>query len=841
MNNDIQRGILAAVIKKRQSAGRKNLLILGLFIAIVFIVVVAVVIVIVRRRREAENKRKTKDAISLVDIKTKNAALAEQVDIPSDVLEDSLHKEIKKEKEKDKIKKCNVPPLLNGLCGEGYKLENGCCYAKESITNTRNEKLQMAKDLIIEVSVSIFAGFVLELMIAVGIKAATEKVAITAGTRGAVVASKTTKAAAAGTKAARAAASIAKAARALATGARIAASAAVKYTAAASGGPPGWIAAVLMFMFDMVSLTIDLLDVDGYDSYTSQGILTKMKNVVDYSMASELEKMDMDYPFMFPITTAYPVEMPLAQDYATNVLIEKYISKDIELEKHKNAKVALESYVQKIVDDPDSDPPIPEEYSNFITQMVEDRHIERDQLIFSKLKELLGEKAYTIEYYEAISSPVRLGVSLSEEGAKEWNSQHEQTWLNNNDLYRPPDQSTIENPDPPAACYTDTYYVYESGPSDNPVMVPRKLPVKTVLGNYYGSLLAYCEKMRQMKSTSTSVNPKELGTRFNFNSGVCEFTKEYCRRYGFEFKDNDCKPHPGQNVAEMIFGQTITRASIREWERRKDDFKSGDPARVSAAAAKAVLDPTGIGTATFEEAKKSYAKKSQPATVGECPSGMRDDGVNCWLDPYKIPTGTIPDTCRASEPTKIPPRCYEPCPEGYEPNEAVPTLCEPKCGGDTPLKRGLTCYEDCRELEGGQGGWFNGSLFECAACNNGWSRDGLFCKRRGRLREWPYRQRRNQKPIGGPKQRNSHSVKCPEDKEERDGLCYEPCQNKGPEGQYKYKGVLDWCQPEGGAGIKKGLDDRMTCPDGWERKGPLCYEPCKEGERDDGLFCKKAG
>ena len=840
MNNEVQQAIAIAIKKKSQSSSRRRLG-WGFFIGIVFVVVTAVVIVIVRRRREAEIDKKQRDAINLVDIKTKNAALAEKAGIPSEVMEDALGEEIGKEKEKKK--KCNVSPLLNGLCGEGYNLEKGCCYPKEARTSKRNEDLQMAKDIVTEVSISIVAGFVLERMIAMGIYAATKKGAVTAGTRAAVAGTKTARAALAGSRAARAAAAAAKAARALAAGARIAATATAKYSAAASAGPPGWIAAGLMLIFDAVSITLDILDVDGYDSYTSQGVLNKMRSIIDYSMASEFEKLEMDYPFMFPITTAYPEEMPLAQEYANSVLVEKYMKKDIELEKHKNAKIAFDAYVKKIVDNPDSEPPVPQEYTDFILQMLKDRHKERDSLIFSKLKELLGEKAYTIEYYEAISGPDRLGVSLSEEGAKEWNSQHEQTWLNNNDLYNPPDPETVEKPDPPAACYTDTYYVYDSGPSDDPVMVPKKLPVKTVLGNYYGPLLAYCEKMRQMKGTSTSVNPKALGTRFNFNSGVCEFSKEYCRRYGLQFKNNDCKPAPGQDIAEMIFGKTITRGSIREWERRKDDYRSGDPARVSAAVAQTIFDPTGLGRVTIEEAKKSYAKKSQPATVGDCPSGMRDDGVNCWLDPYKIPTGTIPNTCRASEPTRIGTRCYEPCPVDYEPNEAVPTLCEPKCGGSRPLKRGTICYEDCRELEGGQGGWFNGSLLECAACNRGWSRSKIpgFCEKPGGFKAWPYRQGRSQKPIGLPKQRKSHSAKCPEGKEERDGLCYEPCKNKGPEGQYKYNGVLDWCQPEGGAGIKKGLDDRMKCPEGWERKGPLCYEPCKEGERDDGLFCKKAG
>ena len=808
----------AIVIARRRAASRRTFMFLGA--GLILIVIVLTIVLVMRRRRAAATRF---EGVSAAQAREIVSTAAEELGIPSEDMQAALDREI--EAEQNERKKCIVSPLQNGTCGSGYYMENGCCYAKDPKTSQMLENLELARDIAVEVSVGLAAGMILEYMLKRGL-----------GSRAVAGGAKATRAAASAAKSARAAAAAAKAARTVAVTTAKTGASTMKYSTAASAGPPGWVAAAVMLLFDAISLTLDLLDVDGYDSFTPQKTIENMRNIIDYSMASEFEKIDMDYPFMFPLTVAFPAEMAIAQEHMTAQITAKYM--ETELPKNKAAADAFDAYVSSIVDDPDSDPPVPEAFTAFIVQLIKDKHVDRDRAIFTKLQELLGDRAYKIAFYESISSPDRMGISLSQEGAREWNSEHEAEWLAGVDMDAPEDTRASVMP---TACYTDTYYVYESGDAKNPNMVARKLPEKTVLGNYYGPLLSYCEKTRQMKSTSTSVNPRALGTRFNYDTGVCEFSRDMCKRYGLEFKNNDCKPKPGQEVTEMIFGKTITRASIREWDTRKDDFNSGDPGRIATATLKTIVDPTGIGTTAVKEAKKSYAKKSKPATKGACPSGMRDDGVNCWLDPVKRGVGKIPNECSDGQ-TKIGLRCYEPCPDGYEPNPVMPSFCEPTCGGNLPIKDGLFCYEDCAKRGTG---WFNGSLVECAACNNGWKSDGfLGCKRDSPFAWkgiWAYRKPRRQKGIGVGKPRKSHSLKCPEDKVDDDGLCYTPCKPKGDQGQYKYNGVLDWCQPEGGAGIKKGLDDRWICPEGFDNKGGVCYEKCKEAERDDGLFCKKAG
>ena len=799
-------------------------------VMLLFLLLIAVaVVVVVRIRNVAKIQEKGRfEEVSISNIKRKLAANAENAGIPAEEMENAIANEIKDIETKEKEGKlCNISPLPSGRCGKGYSMENECCYPQGSKRNKTHEKLQLAGAIIKDVGLSVMAGVIIEKAVYRGLTTSASRAA-------------TKSTAAAARQAVKTAVAVARAARTAAAAGK-AAAAGTRYAVAASGGPIGLMVAAALLVFDAVSMTLDILDVDGYDSFTSQGLLTNMKNIIDYSVAKEFEKNDIKYPMIFPISTIFPEEMALAQEYMNAQIIEKYL--DVEMAKNASVQSIFDKYIQDVIENPDVEQPVPKEYLDFIVNLNRIKHLERDRAIYSKLTELLGDQAYKISFYESISGPDQIGISLSPEGAKEWNSENEEIWLQNNDLFNPPDPETIKIPDEPAACYTDTYYIYTSGPADKPNMSPKKLPEKTVIANYYGSLLAFCEKMRKMKSSSTGVNPKALGTRFNFDTGICEFSKDLCKRYGLEFKDNDCKPRPGQGVAELIFGTTITRASIREWDQRIEDFKSGDPGKVSLALLKVGYDPTGILSTAVQEGMKSYPKKAKPTTIGDCPSGMRDDGVNCWLDPVYRGTGK-PLGCKADEEKKGQ-LCYPKCRDGYKSSGLE---CEGKCPkGST--NTGLTCLQPIHAYIPGNkcSNPFRKCFYQRAPCRDGYTYRGTTCNEKC-LPDFTFRsgaagsafcdKPRNRYSRAGDAKPLSLSS-CPDGEERQGLLCYKKCSDKGDQGQYKYKGVLDWCQPEGGAGIKKGLDDRMKCPDGWERKGPLCYEPCKEGERDDGLFCKK--
>lgn len=73
--------------------------------------------------------------------------------------------------------------------------------------------------------------------------------------------------------------------------------------------------------------------------------------------------------------------------------------------------------------------------------------------------------------------------------------------------------------------------------------------------------------MRRWANARLGVRPSDYGVTFDFDTGLCRYTKEYCTRYGLQYKglddgSYDCKPFPGQGAFEFLLGTTITRAGI---------------------------------------------------------------------------------------------------------------------------------------------------------------------------------------------------------------------------------------------------------------------------------------
>ena len=142
--------------------------------------------------------------------------------------------------------------------------------------------------------------------------------------------------------------------------------------------------------------------------------------------------------------------------------------------------------------------------------------------------------------------------------------------------------------------YTDKYYIYESGTSDNPVMKEKTLPEKTVIATGYGTLFSMCEKRRKNKSSSAPITPTNYGSYFDFENSKCIFTSSLCNRYGLKLENNDCVMREGQKEAEIIFGTTTVRASIDQWQDRQNQFESGDFGEIASATVQTILDPTGL-------------------------------------------------------------------------------------------------------------------------------------------------------------------------------------------------------------------------------------------------------
>ena len=529
--------------------------------------------------------------------------------LKKDEFKEELKKETDKALSEDPRINCAIKPNAHLGCGENFVIdtETGCCALKPGREPSAAEmKLQLAKTVGTEIVVGLIAGEALEYLIK----------------KGPMLTAKALKAAVS---------VISKVAPKLAM---MLGSATAKYTTTMSAGPPGWIVSAVMLAFDAISLTVDLLDVDGYDSYTSNSVIINMKKLMDYSMWKSITDAGLDYPLMFPLTEAYKNEFEAAQEFMAGEMFTKIVQP--EMLKDPVANKQWEDFLAAAIEDPNA--VFPDTLTKFTTDTMEKFHKERDLILFTKLQELLGDEKDNVAIYEFMSAPKRIGVSLSRKGAQEWNDKQRETWFKNNDMFKPPEKP-IDYVDPSFAMYTDTYYVLDlANPGDekNPNMIPKKLPGKAVISGPYGPVLSMCEKRRQIKGISEAVDPRALGVRFNMETGMCDFTKKFCDRYGLEFKGNNCKTRPGQKFAETVLGTTITRASIREWERRKDLIRSGDPLKIAEAYYLTVFDPTGLGTAgvkkLIKELGEAKPKKTEPAKKVPCPPGTRDDGTSCWKD-----------------------------------------------------------------------------------------------------------------------------------------------------------------------------------------------------------------
>ena len=1071
---------------------------------------------------------------------------------------------VKKEVKKIVDESCAFPPAGELGCYGNYEDDpnkEGCCKLKAGATPGLNEKIELAKTIGAEIAVGLVVGEAIEQGLkkaggkasqkvsqkaaAKAVQEGSEKAAVkatqegseaaakggaaatkggAAATKGGVAATKSgvaaTKSGVAATKggvaaakggvaaakggvvAVKTGATAAKGARvgvALAKGGAKMAAAGAKLAGSASkmaGGPVG----AVMILFDIISITLDLLDVDGYNSYTSQDMIEQGKRAIDHGEYASIEnEPSIDYPRLFPLYEFCPDEIGMATELMFMQMFEQYTIPNLPLDPVAGPK--WDAWIAALVEAEDTgapEPDLPSEVLDFSIQTAAKYHKERDVFLYENLRLLLEPDRFALlELVEWASSGTRQGITLSRAGASEWNTASRDIWLTHNDFFKPPPLE-LEYTNPTAGVYTDRVYITnraDPGPDDNPntIAVPFSelrtqhpqgelvfpnypAGAKMVIAADYGGLVAFCTKRRQLSGVSTAIDPVQLGVTFDMENGVCNFTKAYCRRYGMEYKNNNCRTNDAQKFFELILGTTVTRAFKEEFQGAVDDLVSGDPIKMMKAAlllnpylalgptmmiGKMITDATlkeifetkakrsrpanvrgcdnfgaGLrddGTSCWQdtmpkrssmakkkpcsdwhykhgkhlrddgtscwkdtipiksaptkkkscdewshkygrglrddgtscwrdtltkksamankkpcsdwehkhgkglrddgtscwrdtEAKKSrpskkyscdgpksdeypegewkaaygklrddgtscwsdtyakkssmakklsctdprlgdgtnapyggrlrddgtscwldiYAKKSSPAKKKSCKDlgyegQLRDDGTSCWLDAYGRGVGTLPGC--ASDEEKDGALCYPKCRAEYK--GIGPVCWQNNCPADKPKKRGLICYEDCARREGGNGGWFNGSLLECAACNGGWRSDGfLGCKRGASWKPaWPYRSGRKQKGFGSYGRGVGKPLRvCSGSKSEKDaGLCYKPCKPG-------FKGVGPMCHPKAGAGIKKTVFQRQYCGPSSTRPNEnrklvagVCWDKCMVGDRDDGALCAPAG
>ena len=314
---------------------------------------------------------------------------------------------------------------------------------------------------------------------------------------------------------------------------------------------------------------------------------------------------------------------------------------------------------QALLDANISEPEFPDlvvEYTIAIPKLF---HRERDAYLFEMLQQILNnstdlikrKKAKEIILVPSMSSPRRIGISITEDAAKNWNELHKQGWIDNNDMFAEYDPSKIDvlYDQPLMASFTDTYSTInleDPGTQKDPKMMDVKIvdadgnAIKVVLGTPYGPSLSYCVRKRQLSEYSTGIDPKEFGVTFDYNLGKCMFTKAFCTKYGLQFSGNDCKMLPGQNTAQLIFGETLSRTAITGFQEKViNNLNSDNPLKIALGGMFIVnpglLAAVVVGEAIFNEISMTTHKKSRPADLRSCKSyspNMVSSGTDCWLN-----------------------------------------------------------------------------------------------------------------------------------------------------------------------------------------------------------------
>ena len=541
-----------------------------IFLTLILIVVLFGVIYLIKRREgEIKEERKTlRERIQDIN------GIDEVID--TETFEETIQ-EILEEEETFNFP-CLIEPYSNGTCDPGYKIETGentgkkCCYPEDSIKPGKFQRnLKLATKVIKEILITLVAGELLERMINKMIGLSVAK----AG--GKVVAKNVAKRAA-------------FAAKSIVVGIKTAFKGSVALSKAIIGGPVG----AALLVADVVGVVLDIKDTAGYASFIPQDTFINTKNVIDHEFAKALELEDLEFPMIYPLGELYgkPYETAIELGYAK--IIDKYFVSDMELEKNSEYKKAFDDYVDALTDsivNETDEPEFPKKLEDYSVKLPEDHYVERDEFIYEAMVNFIG--LANCKLYPKISSPSTIGITLTREGARKLNESNKNKWLTDD-----PDDENAEVA--LSATYTDKYYIYDRDAigqtDDNPIMEEVTLPEKTVIATGYGALFSMCEKRRKLKSSSAAITPTSYGSYFDFENAKCIFTRDLCNRYGLKLENNDCVFREGQEIAELIFGTTTTRASITEWTERLDTLKSRDSSlqEKTDEVWKIALDPTGL-------------------------------------------------------------------------------------------------------------------------------------------------------------------------------------------------------------------------------------------------------
>lgn len=393
-------------------------------------------------------------------------------------------------------------------CGEGYMEQKNskgetCCYVDPS--KTVPSKSEQTRKMLKEVSQ--------ELII-------TEGTELIVGT----VLPKLYKAAknpAAAAKAVKTAAIAAKAAMKvfIQNGVKTAVKVAATAPAKAAMGPVGW----AMLVFDLVSMALDLYDPAGYQDFMSNEIAMNLRNIAEHNFQVLLENEGMETPAL----ANFDYKNEIGQWEFTHVLPA--------VRKRMYDRV-IENMPLELLDEAAfEDPVVQQAYIGDEAQKLLEAYMDSEEYKKEVCQTYNKQSRGKVKWVNGV------GCSLTESECKQFNQY----------------QSNAKDPNERQfALYTNRYRKKIGGSVKKPIVRTYPLTDKACVLSPLG----------WSKESCTS----DKG-RWDENEGMCSFSDRYCSRKGLKRHRmrngvHNCIMFPGQKIAEMFFGTTITRQVMRTFD-----------------------------------------------------------------------------------------------------------------------------------------------------------------------------------------------------------------------------------------------------------------------------------
>jgi hypothetical protein len=323
---------------------------------------------------------------------------------------------------------------------------------------------------------------------------------------------------------------------------------------------------------EVASILLDVFDPTGFSSFIPNSASKATRDQVLVNLMLSIPKES--YPPIFSASIAFPDVFTIATiAYMTDII--PAVFERLYDDYGEAVMVAMEKAESDDGTDPFSDDPI---IMTLITQTMEYvlnvNPVNRDTFIYNKMITIFTEMGVDgtsyIELHTELSSTLRYGITITETLAESWNETHNETWKNY-------DYTKNDGEPPPlVAIYTDKYlYIDEENPGRyvfDPNLIEKTLTRKVVMALPLGQVIQHCEATERYATymgfatnENVNVNPFDYGVKFNMETGTCKYTPEYCARVGLEYQSGgitDCDYYEGQEVAEMLFGTSLTRYAI---------------------------------------------------------------------------------------------------------------------------------------------------------------------------------------------------------------------------------------------------------------------------------------